>query len=190
MNVMGAACKICISSESARAVAEMVAEGLSDQVISNRLGCGIGRMSVQRHRKNHIELLAKAVVGMANKGADAAAQRSQVMAAAEAGHPLAFLALAAIVADMRRVQDRLERVAGAAEQAGQGTAVAALSGQQLRAAEVRAKMGGAGGYAAPRGAMGQAGVFSVIINLGENTETITVVPPVQVTEHSFVDGEN
>ena len=148
---MGQPCKICLSSDTARVVVTLLAEGLSDQAISDRLGGGIGRMSVQRHRKAHIEGPARAVVAMANKGADAAAQRAQVIAAAQVGDPAAFLALATIVADLKRAQDRLERMAGVAEQSGQGMTVATLMGQQLRAAELRAKMGGVFGSGAAAG---------------------------------------
>ena len=182
---MGAPCKVCLNPATMRAVAVMVAEGLSDQAISDRVGGGIGRMSVQRHRKQHIERPAKAVAEMANRGADAAAQRAATMTAAAAGDPMAFIGLAAIVDDLKRVRDRLERQADMAEQAGQGAAVAALAGQQLRSAEVRSKLGQVGGYAPHSVAQGAAGAFSLTINLGggQSPETITITPAPQSTPY-------
>lgn len=101
-------------------------------------------------------------------------QRAQVMAAAEAGDPAAFVALANIVADLRKVHERLERTADAAERDNQRLAVSALSAQQLRAAEVRAKMGGVGGYApqkAPSAGDGQTFAVNIIFPDGR-TESI------------------
>jgi hypothetical protein len=91
-------------------------------------------------------------VAAANKGRDAREEQEQLVAAAEQGNvAAAFLSLERIAADLRRVQERLERTAEAAEVDQQRLAVASLSGLQLRAAEVRAKLGGVGGYATPRG---------------------------------------
>src|SRR5437764_13071269 len=64
-----------------------------------------------------------------------------MLAAAEAGDPLAFVALNDIVTDLRVLHQRLERTADAAEKDNQRLAVASLPSQQLRAAEVRAKIG-------------------------------------------------
>jgi hypothetical protein len=108
-------------------------------------------MAVARHRQNHIERPARAVLAAVDKGRTAREEREQVVAAAEGGDlATAFLSLERIAADLRKVQERLERTAGAAEVDKQRLAVASLSGQQLRAAEVRAKLGGLGGYAPPR----------------------------------------
>lgn len=72
--------------------------------------------------------------------------------------------------DLRRVHDRLERTADAAEQDKQRLAVSSLSAQQLRAAEVRAKIGGVGGYAPGKGGPdGTMATFSVNIHLGNGT---------------------
>jgi len=163
----GRPCTICNSSEKQRIAADMIAAGATDQAIADRIG-GVNRMAVSRHRHNHVMAPAKALAEAAGKGRDAADQRAQVMAAAEAGDPAAFVALAGIVDDLRRVHDRLERTAHGAEQDKQRLAVASLSAQQLRAAEVRAKLGGVGGFApgkaGPDG--GGMGMFSVTIHLG------------------------
>ncbi len=86
------------------------------------------------------------------------------MAAAEAGDPTAFVALASIVSDLRRVHERLERTAHAAENDNQRLAVASLSAQQLRASEVRAKIGGVGSYAGPKTAGTTAPMFNLVMN--------------------------
>jgi hypothetical protein len=142
----------------------LIAAGASDQAVADRIG-GISRMAVARHRQNHIERPAKAIVAAANKGKDVRDEREQLVAAAEAGDvAAAFLSLERIAADLRRVQERLERTADAAEVDNQRLAVASLSGQQLRAAEVRAKLGGVGGYAPPRSDKGDAAPFVLNIN--------------------------
>ena len=62
----------------------------------------------------------------------------------------------------RKVHERLERTADAAEQDNQRLAVSALSAQQLRAAEVRAKIGRVGSYAAPKAfRAGEGTLFAV-----------------------------
>ena len=162
----GRPCTICNSSEKQRIAADMIAAGTTDQAIADRIG-GVNRMAVSRHRHNHVMVPAKALAEAAGKGRDAADQRAQVMAAAEAGDPAAFVALAGIVTDLRRVHERLERTADAAEQDKQRLAVASLSAQQLRAAEVRAKLGGVGSFAPAKvGPDGTGQVFSVNIHLG------------------------
>jgi hypothetical protein len=129
----------------------MIAAGASDQAVADRIG-GISRMAVARHRQNHIERPAKAIVAAANKGKDVRDEREQIVAAAEAGDvAAAFLGIAEIAKDLKILRDRLERTADAAETDSQRLAVASLSGQQLRAAEVRARLGNVGGYAPPRG---------------------------------------
>ncbi len=181
---MGRPCSICCDSGDSQLAREMIAAGATDQAIADRIG-GINRMAVSRHRHNHVVAPAKALAAAAGKGQDLAAQRAAVMAAAEAGDPAAFIALSGIVNDLRRVHDRLERTADAAEQDNQRLAVASLSAQQLRATEVRAKMGGVGGYAPSKGGPeGQAGTFSVNIHLeGRVVERImAAVPPITLVE--------
>src|SRR4051812_39624013 len=109
----GRPCSICSDSAKARLAAQMIAGGATDQAIADKVGTG--RMSVQRHRTAHVVAPAKALAEAAGKGQDAREQRAQVLAAAEAGDPSAFVALAGIVADLRKVHERLERTADAAE---------------------------------------------------------------------------
>lgn len=185
---MGRPCSICRNNKLQSAASEMIGAGLSDQAIADRIG-SVSRMAVARHRLNHVVVPAKTLAEAAGKGRDAAEQRAQVMAAAEAGDPAAFVALASIVADLQKVHARLERTADAAEQDSQRLAVASLSAQQLRAAEVRARMGGHGGYgqakAAPDGGLG---VFAVNIYLGDReVESIAAVVPTSRTIHQDSD---
>jgi hypothetical protein len=159
-----------------RIAAEMIAAGATDQAVADRIG-DISRMAVARHRQNHIEKPAKAIVAAANKGKDVRDEREQLVAAAEAGDvAAAFLSLERIASDLRRVQERLERTADAAEGDNQRLAVASVSGQQLRAAEVRAKLGGVGGYATPRSDKGNAVPFVLNIRFSDHTERIEGTP--------------
>jgi hypothetical protein len=173
----GRPCRICTDAANLRIAAEMIAAGASDQAVADKIG-GISRMAVARHRQNHIERPAKAIVAAANKGKDVRDERDQLVAAAEAGDTAAaFLALNQIAADLRRVQERLERTADAAEIDKQRLAVASLSGQQLRAAEVRAKLGGVGGYATPRTDKPSGAPFVLTINFsGGRTQRIEGTP--------------
>ena len=144
-------------------------------------------MAVSRHRHNHVIAPTQALVKAANKGKDVAAKRTKMIAAAEAGDPSAFVALSSIVGDLKRVHERLERSAEGAEGARQHLAVSALSGQQLRAAEVRAKLGGVGGYAPgkPGPETNPAGGFSVNIYLGDGKDIrISTVVDQEVIEPS------
>jgi hypothetical protein len=195
----GRPCQICADAASRKLTAEMIAAGASDQVVADRVG-GISRMAVARHRQNHIERPVKAIVAAANKGKDVRDERDELVAAAEAGDiAAAFLSLERIATDLRRVQERLERTADAAEVENQRLAVASLSGQQLRAAEVRAKLGGVGAYAPPRGVASDAPKFELnIIFSGGRTQRIEgvamhpddpefdAIPAVPATKH--VDG--
>jgi hypothetical protein len=176
----GRICGICANGSTMKRAAELIAEGLSDQKIADMLGFpgNAGRMLVSRHRRFHVEALAKAVAEAAGKGRANVQERKELVAAAESGDAAAaFLALNQIAADLRRVQERLERTAEAAEVDQQRLAVASLSGQQLRAAEVRAKLGGVGGYATPRNDKGNAQPFVLTINFsGGRTQRIEGVP--------------
>lgn len=176
----GRPCTICVDASKARLAAELIASGASDQAVADRLG--VGRMAANRHRKNHVEAPAKALVAAANKGIDVREQRAEMLAAAEAGDPSAFVALASIVADLRKVHERLERTAYAAEQDNQRLAVASLSAQQLRAAEVRARVGGVGGYAPQKGRDGsEVPTFSLTINFGDGRTEQIVATPIRPT---------
>lgn len=181
----GRPCSICSSAEKSRIAGEMIAAGLPDQAVADRLGGGMHRMAVSRHRRAHVVAPAKALADAAGKGRDALDHRAKVMAAAEAGDPAAFIALASIVNDLRRVHERLERTADAAERDNQRLAVSALSAQQLRATEVRAKMGGVGGYATSGvagAAMGQPFAVNIIFGSTGEMVSISATAPAPVIE--------
>ncbi len=170
----GRPCSICSSTEKTRIAAEVIAAGASDQAIADRLGGGLHRMAISRHRRNHVEKPAAAIAKAAAKGRDVVEERAQTLAAAEAGDPAAFIALNNIVADLRRVHERLERTADAAEQDNQRLVVGSLAAQQLRASEVRAKLGGVGGYAAQKTPGASEGaVFTVNFHFRGKTETVS-----------------
>ena len=151
---MPRACAICTHPDQ-EAVRAAFATGGSDRQIARRFG--VSHMAVGRHRRGHIVKPMRTAMAALDRGRAVRRQREEQIAAAEAGDPTAFVALAGIVADLRKVHERLERTADAAEQDNQRLAVSALSAQQLRAAEVRAKIGGVGGYAPARAADQAAG---------------------------------
>jgi len=145
-----------------RLTAEMLAAGRSDRAIAAAIG-GVSRMAVSRHRVNHVEKPARLIVAAANRDKDARDERARAVAAAEGGDPVAWLGLQAIVTDLKRVHARLEETADTAQKNNQSVAVAALSGQQLRTNEMRARLGSAPGYAPARDekVMGQPFVLNI-----------------------------
>jgi hypothetical protein len=167
-------CLICSDTSKARLAAEMVAAGATDKAVGNRLG--VSRASAQRHRLAHLVAPARALVEAAAKDAPAKEKRAEIAKAIEAGNPLAFVELASIVSDLKTVHERLERTADAAETDKQRLAVASLASQQLRAAEVRAKLGGAGAYGQKAREAGEAAVFSLTIHLGDKTRRLDFMP--------------
>lgn len=181
----GRPCTICSDPVKLRRTAELIAAGLSDQAIADAVGAG--RMAVARHRTNHVLAPAQAVATAAAKGATVAAERAALVAAAEQGDPAAYLALGAIVHDLRDAVERLQRTAQAAEDDGQRMTVAAVTAQLLRAMETRAKLGGVGGYGAARDPGGEHRV-SIQINLPGHTTAITGInAAAPVVEHSADD---
>ena len=170
-------CLICLDADKTKAVAELIATGVSDRAIARQIG-GVSHMSVARHRQNHVARPAQAFARAAARTHEIRVQRQKAIQAAENGDiAAAFIGLEAIAADLRRVQERLERTAEAAEVDQQRLAVASLSGQQLRAAEVRAKLGGVGGYASPRAVASDAPKFELnIIFSGGRTQHIMGTP--------------
>jgi hypothetical protein len=187
--MIGRPCCICSDAKKTRIAAEMIAAGAADQAVADRIGGGLNRMAVSRHRRAHVVAPARALVEAAGKGRDASDKRAEIMAAAEAGDPSAFVALAGIVADLRKVHERLERTADAAEHDHQRLAVSALSAQQLRAAEVRAKIGGVGGFAPARAAdQAAAGqVFSVNILFSSGAVERITTRMDEAVQHPTID---
>ena len=110
-------CLICSDHRKLARAAELIAAGNSDQAVANALNAmtpdmpAMSLMAVSRHRRAHILAPAKALAEAAGKGREVAEQRAQVLAAAEAGDPSAFVALAGIVADLRKCPRTPERTA-------------------------------------------------------------------------------
>jgi hypothetical protein len=176
---------ICASSANIKIAVEMIAAGESDQAIANKIN--ISRPAVQRHRKNHVEKPALAIAEAANRGSTVRMERERRVQAAEAGDPVqTFIGLNAIVSDLRRVGERLERTAAGAESGGQRLVVAQLASQQHKSAEVRAKLGQVGGYAPAKLPAGD-GRALFVINIhfsGERggCQTIEMAPTEAIVE--------
>jgi hypothetical protein len=170
----GRPCKICASAANIKLAAEMIAAGAPDQAIADAIGT-VSRVSVHRHRTNHVVRPAKAIAAAAAKGQDVRVARENLVTSAENGDAAAqFLGLAEITKDLRETQQRLQRVAAMAEGHGQPNAVAALAGQELRAAEVRAKLGSVGAYAPPKTVPTAQPVFSLTMAFADSTQVLGV----------------
>jgi hypothetical protein len=158
-----------------RIAAEMIATGATDRAIADRLGMpgNNGRMCVARHRVRHIAAPAKAIAIAAEKSRSAVEQRKAAVEAAERGEltdPSVYLTLGAITDSIRRVESRLDRIAHAAENDGQRVAAVSASGQLIRVAETRAKLGSVGGFAPPKAVAVEATQFNLVINLPGQSE--------------------
>lgn len=172
---MPRACTVCADSKMARRMTEMVVAGETDLAIAAELQ--LGRMAVWRHRRQCIEGPAQLLAERANKGRTVVEERKKLVKRAEAGEldVSDYLGLASITHDLKAVGARLERVADAAEVDGQRGAVAQLAGQQIRQNEVRARLGGHGGFAPQKGGAADIQPFIVSINFaGQPSERIEV----------------
>jgi hypothetical protein len=123
---MARPCKPCIHADQ-EAVRSALTSGITDRARAKQFG--LSHVCVGRHRREHVVRPMQVAAAALDKARGIRDQREQ-------------LALSSIIADLRTVHERLERQADAAEQDNQRLAVASLSAQQLRAAEVRAKIGG------------------------------------------------
>jgi hypothetical protein len=159
-------CKICAYPDQA-AVSAAFASDATDRQLAQRFG--VSHMAIGRHRRAHIVRPMAAAVAALDRGRARRQQREQQLAAIEQGDPLA-IALAAFampqqLSKVAQVEQRLTRMADAAEATGSAAAVAQLAGQQLRSVEVGSRLVGAGGYGAPRGADQPAGAARFSINI-------------------------
>jgi len=167
-------CRVCASAANRKIVSELLATGATDQAIADKIGMSgdAGRMAVSRHRKAHIERPAKAIVEASNKGLAVRKERQELVAAAEAGDAAAaFIGLAAIVNDLKTTRDRLERVADGAEKDGQRAVIASIAAQQIKATEVRARLGGLQGYMPPKSVSVSVPAFTVNFNFSDGRRT-------------------
>lgn len=171
----GRPCQICASAANIKIAAEMIAAGASDQAVADKIG-GINRMTAHRHRINHVQKPAQIIAEAAGKGLAVRQEREKLVQAAETDAVAAFIGLAGIVDDLKQVRDRLERTATVAEDGAQLGAVAALTAQQTRLADTRAKLGSVGGYAPAKAQEANLPIFNLTIQFsGGQTEHITAV---------------
>jgi hypothetical protein len=158
-------CVVCCSGENIRIVAQMVAEGATDQAIADRLGMpgNTGRMRIARHRVGHIVALAK----VAAKGKDVADKRRATVEAAERGDDIAaFVGLDEITRDVRKVSKRLSRAAKVTEAAGQFSVMTGVVAQQHKNLDLRGRLGGHIGFVPQKGEATAPQQFNLILNLG------------------------
>jgi len=186
---MARPCTICCDPRKSKLAAEMVAAGASDQAIADRIG-GISRVSVLRHRRNHIARPMQNCLALVTKGAGPRHEREQLAAAVASGTPTpqefadAVLGLRAQAEKLQRIEARLERMAEIAEKSGSPNGVAVVVSQQLRGVEVGAKLAGVGGYAPQKTpGTGAAAAFSLTINLPEG-HSATITAPGTIIEGS------
>ena len=125
---------------------------------------------------------------MAGKGREAREQRQEQQAAIERGDPMAIFKLDAIASDISRIAQRLDGSADAAAAAGQHGGHAALAGQLLRQAELRARLGG---HDRPAPAASEGAVFSVqfVFAGSGKTESITTGISVTAAQPRTIDAE-
>lgn len=179
---MARPCNICASSDNRRIADAMIVEGATDAAIAARIQ--VGRMSVARHRANHVIRPAEAALAIANKGAPLRRERQDLerAAASDRASPAeiakAALSMEAIAGRLRKVERRLESASQQAVNA--PTALAALAGQHVRSLEFAARLGGVGGYAPAKVQPGGGAGFAVnIIFSGGGAgqpEVVTIAP--------------
>jgi hypothetical protein len=174
-------CRICANPAWADQAGSWVREGIADREVARRLG--VNKSLVTRHRQRHVITPLQHQLAIADKGDTPRRERERLAAAAEADTPTlgdltkAFLSLDGIAADLQTVRDRLERQSNYAEADGARGAVAVLSQAQIRATEVRAKIGGVGGFAPARAADQAAGGTPFHINIiFSSGETVSIAP--------------
>ncbi len=162
-------CALCTHPDQA-AVTAALASGASDRAIGRQFG--ISHVSVGRHRREHVVRPMQVAAAALDKGRAVRERREQLVQGAQEGNPLDFIALTTIVQDVRTIHQRLDRMAEAAEQRGSAQGVAQLSGQQLRAAEVRSRLGG---HDRPP-ATNEGATLSVHIQIGDKTISFEATP--------------
>jgi hypothetical protein len=186
-------CKICTYPDQAAVKAAFNAAA-TDRELAQRFG--VSHMAIGRHRRAHIVRPMAAAVAALDRGRTQRQQREQQLTAIEQGDPVA-VALAAFgmpqqLDKVTQVEQRLTRMADAAEATGSAAAVAQLAGQQLRAVETGSRLAGVGGFAAAAQATVQPGttpVFSVnIIFSNGRREEINIVEPCSRIEQE-IDGD-
>jgi hypothetical protein len=143
-------CIVC-SRTDRRSIDALIITGASDYAVARQFG--IERVSVGRHRRQHIIKPAQDRLAILAKDADARRERQELSVAAASDTPStqalveATLGLRAQMAKLTSIEQRLERMATLAEGAGSSTGVAQLAAQQFRGVETGARLAGIGGFA-------------------------------------------
>jgi hypothetical protein len=176
-------CIVCSRSDR-QSIDALIAAGVSDYAVGRQFG--IERVSVGRHRRQHIIKPAQDRLAIVVKDADARRERQELAAAAASDTPStevlveATLGLRRQVEKLAEVEGRLARMAARAEEGGSPTSVAQLAAQQFRGIETGARLARLPGFV-PAPSAGQPGerrpVFSiqmVFANSGR-TEEINVM---------------
>jgi hypothetical protein len=189
-------CIVC-SRTDRRSIDALIATGASDYEVGRQFG--IERVSVGRHRRQHVIKPAQDRLAILAKDADARRERQELAAAAASDTPStqalveATLGLRRQVEKLSAVEERLERMATLAEGAGSSVGVAQLAAQQFRGIETGARLASTGGYAPPRsaGATGEARTFSIVIQFGNApSETINLIEHQPNIEQEIDDRED
>jgi hypothetical protein len=142
---MAQRCSVC-TNPNRQAIETAICTGITDEAVARQFG--IQRVSVGRHRRNHIIRAAHDRLAILTRDAPLREERQLLAAAASADEaPIdevvkASLGTRALLKKLNNIENRLERVADLAEQAGSPTGVAVLAGQQIRSLEFGAKLGG------------------------------------------------
>jgi hypothetical protein len=163
-------CKLCVNPDQV-AVRTALASGATDRAIGRQFG--ITHVSVGRHRREHLVKPMQAAATALDRGRAVRQQREEQLAAVERGDPLSIFKLDAIASDISRIAQRLDGSAGEAAAAGQHGGHAALAGQLLRQAELRARLGG---HDRPAPIEGHGAMFSVTIQFSTGQAERISVP--------------
>jgi hypothetical protein len=175
-------CVVC-SRADRQEIDALIGTGASDYEVARQFG--IERVSVGRHRRQHVIKPAQDRLAILTKDADARRERQELAAAAGSNTPStqalveATLGLRRQVEKLSAVEERLERMATLAEGAGSSGGVAQLAAQQFRGIETGARLAGIGGFVSASQSVGQpntAPVFSIVIQFSNGRqEAINVV---------------
>jgi hypothetical protein len=145
-------CIVCCRRDRAE-IEALFTVGVSDHAISRRYG--LERSGVSRHRREHVLKPLADQAALLARDFDARQKRTELAAAAASGAPStaalvdATLGLRRQVEKLTVIEQRLARMADAAEKSGSLTSVAVLSAQQFKGIETGAKLAQVGGFKPP-----------------------------------------
>jgi hypothetical protein len=141
------------SHTNRQAIEGTLTDGVPDPEVARRFG--IERVSIGRHRRHHLLPVVRDRAALLAKDAPARVEREQLAAAAASDAPTTQALIEATLGMRRQmeklsaIEQRLERMAAAAEISNSSASVAQLSAQALRSVEVGSRLAGTGGYKSP-----------------------------------------